>query len=84
MTFVIGAEMLEKNVMNVYFRTSFQITKVHVCVVHYNMEEEKWNPIGAWRMLNILSSMVDMTEQQLLAQLKKKKEITFNNQVNVV
>jgi hypothetical protein len=84
MTFVIGAEMLEKNVMNVYFRTSFQLTKVHVCVVHYDKKEEKWNPIGAWRMLNILSSMVDMTEQQLLAQLKKKKEITFNNRVNVV
>jgi hypothetical protein len=84
MTFVIGAETLEKNVMQVYFRNSFQLTKVHVCVVHFDESEEKWNPIGAWRMLNILSSMVDMTEQQLLTQLNKKKEITFNNQVNVV
>lgn len=84
MTFIIGAEKLEKNTMNVYFRQPFQLTKVHVCVVHYNKDEEKWNPIGAWRMLNILASMVDMTEQQLLAKLHKKKELTFNNKVEEV
>ena len=84
MTFVIGAEKLEKNTMNVYFRQPFQLTKVHVCVVHYNKTEEKWNPVGTWRMLNILASMVDMTEQQLLDKLHKKKELTFNNKVEEV
>ena len=81
MTFVIGAEKLDKNVMSVYFRQPFQLTKVHVCVVHYIKGEEKWNPVGAWRMLNILAAMVDMSEQQLLSKLAEKKEITFNNKV---
>lgn len=84
MTFVIGVEELDKNVMSVYFRSVYELTMIHVGVVKYNKTEEKWIPIGAWRMLNILSDMVGMTEQELLNNLKKKKAITFKNSVEIL
>lgn len=84
MTFVIGAEKLDKTVMNVYFRNTYELTKIHVGVVKYNKTEEKWIPVGAWRMLTILSNLVGLTEQQLLTQLNKKKEITFNNTTEIL
>lgn len=84
MTFVIGVEKLDKSVMNVYFRNVYELTKIHVCVVKYNDTEKKWIPIGAWRMLNILSNMVGMTEQELLNNLKKKTAITFKNSVEIL
>ena len=78
MKFVIGAKKLGKNTLNVNFKYDNELTEVHVGVFHYSDAEEKWNPVGAWKMLFILCNLVGLTEQQLLRRLYKEKHITFN------